>query len=208
MIFLPLFCSQAGLLSFIFTRLKSNSVLLFHSLTFPLPYSLFHLPLLLSNSNCFFWQVITELATRSMSSALYFCSGTYNQAAFHHYALNVPFYTHFTSPIRRYPDILVHRLVAASVKKQGQQKLFSPPPLFPLVPFFVFIFLLFHFHFPYPFFPFFIFLYFLFIGFIFRFYFFFHFLSCCFLGKNKVQQKIFFFFSFIFFLFSITCFRI
>lgn len=48
--------------------------------------------------------------------ALYFCTGGLkDETLFHHYALNVPFYTHFTSPIRRYADIIVHRLLSASL---------------------------------------------------------------------------------------------
>lgn len=48
--------------------------------------------------------------------ALYFCTGAWkNEQLFTHYALNVPLYTHFTSPIRRYADIIVHRLLAFSL---------------------------------------------------------------------------------------------
>ena len=58
--------------------------------------------------------VIVNLLSKPMQNALYICSGSYTED-FSHYALNVPCYTHFTSPIRRYPDILVHRLLAAAV---------------------------------------------------------------------------------------------
>ena len=53
------------------------------------------------------------LATRSMLQAVYFCSGL--ESDFRHYGLAAPIYTHFTSPIRRYSDIMVHRLLAASI---------------------------------------------------------------------------------------------
>eukprot|EP00730_Choanoeca_flexa_P007158 TRINITY_DN12289_c0_g2_i1.p1 TRINITY_DN12289_c0_g2~~TRINITY_DN12289_c0_g2_i1.p1 ORF type:complete len:726 (+),score=172.14 TRINITY_DN12289_c0_g2_i1:2-2179(+) len=55
------------------------------------------------------------LATRCMLPAKYFCSGTVVQSEFAHYGLASPIYTHFTSPIRRYADLLVHRLLAACI---------------------------------------------------------------------------------------------
>ncbi|WAR14584.1 DI3L2-like protein [Mya arenaria] len=57
-----------------------------------------------------------DYASARMQNARYFCTGCIDdESLYHHYALNVPLYTHFTSPIRRYPDILVHRLLAASL---------------------------------------------------------------------------------------------
>jgi ribonuclease R len=49
--------------------------------------------------------LLSTLAIRSMSKAIYTTTNI------GHYGLGFEYYTHFTSPIRRYPDMLVHRLL-------------------------------------------------------------------------------------------------
>lgn len=49
--------------------------------------------------------LLQSMAIRTMSKAIYSSQRT------GHYGLAFDFYTHFTSPIRRYPDLMVHRLL-------------------------------------------------------------------------------------------------
>ena len=60
-------------------------------------------------------QCVTNLIMTPMVAAKYFVAGTLAREEWRHYALNIPYYTHFTSPIRRYPDVLVHRLLQATL---------------------------------------------------------------------------------------------
>ena len=66
--------------------------------------------------------LVDTLAIRSMSKAIY----TVNNIG--HYGLAFDYYSHFTSPIRRYPDVMVHRLLqhyldgGSSVKEEAYEQ--------------------------------------------------------------------------------------
>jgi hypothetical protein len=61
-----------------------------------------------------------------MSEAQYICTGYQGRdTALSHYGLGVEFYTHFTSPIRRYADVIVHKQLLEAIMTKTKP---SPSP--------------------------------------------------------------------------------
>ncbi len=58
-------------------------------------------------------EVVQTLLLQAMSRA------AYQSENIGHFGLNYPEYTHFTSPIRRYPDLIVHRALRFLLRSQG-----------------------------------------------------------------------------------------
>nr|XP_023414124.1 DIS3-like exonuclease 1 isoform X3 [Loxodonta africana] len=68
-------------------------------------------------------RLLRSMATQAMSNALYFSTGSCAEEEFRHYGLALDKYTHFTSPIRRYSDIVVHRLLLAAISKDKKMEI-------------------------------------------------------------------------------------
>lgn len=60
--------------------------------------------------------VLQTMLLRSMSQAVY------QPENIGHFGLNYPVYTHFTSPIRRYPDLLVHRAIRYLIRNTSASR--------------------------------------------------------------------------------------
>ena len=67
-------------------------------------------------------KILELLSRKATVKAKYFCAGMLDIAKYQHYALSVPLYTHFTSPIRRYADVLVHRQLDSILQAGGERE--------------------------------------------------------------------------------------
>ena len=63
--------------------------------------------------------VVNRQFLTHLTQAKYVCVESHDAEELSHYGLNFEIYTHFTSPIRRYADLLVHRLLTIALK-EGQ----------------------------------------------------------------------------------------
>lgn len=60
-------------------------------------------------------QLISILVLKTIEPPKYFCTGTFDILKYSHFATGVPLFTHFTAPLRRYADIVVHRQLESAL---------------------------------------------------------------------------------------------
>ncbi|KAJ3174549.1 hypothetical protein HK101_010950 [Irineochytrium annulatum] len=73
-------------------------------------------------------EALKQVCIKPMQRAKYFCTGITDLSGWSHYALNVALYTHFTSPIRRYCDLVVHRLLDAALILEAEKDMKGRDP--------------------------------------------------------------------------------
>jgi len=62
--------------------------------------------------------IVNRKFLTNLQQARYVCIENLDPQDYMHYGLNFEIYTHFTSPIRRYADLLVHRLLTITLKEK------------------------------------------------------------------------------------------
>lgn len=67
-------------------------------------------------------QCIETLLYKCMPRAKYYIAGKQDPENYAHYYLNLPLYTHFTSPLRRFADLIVHRQVKQVIQAAEREK--------------------------------------------------------------------------------------
>lgn len=67
-------------------------------------------------------QAVETLLFKCMSRGKYYVAGKQDPDSFGHYYFNLPLYTHFNAPIRRYADLIVHRQLKQVLNKQDEER--------------------------------------------------------------------------------------